>query len=111
MAKKNETKLEELKQIQKIFEQEDTSKNKLGLSLVDKAMFMEQTLAKLKEKIEQDGVVTIMCQGSYEIERENPALKSYTSLIKNYNSTIKQISDLLPVEAPKEEEDAFESFE
>ena len=112
MAKKD-TNLttQELKQIQKIFEQEDTSKNKLGLSLIDKAMFMEQTLNKLQEKIEKDGVVTEMCQGTYTIERENPALKSYTSLIKNYNSIIKQISDLLPVEAPKEEEDAFESFE
>lgn len=103
---KSKTKLDE---IRKLFEAEDTSKNKLGLSLVDKAIFMEKTLGELQVKIEQNGVVTEMCQGSYTIERENPALKSYTSLIKNYNSIIKQIYDLLPNEQPKT--DAFEDFE
>ena len=99
----------ELKEIRKLFEAEDTSKNKLGLSLVDKAIFMEETLGKLQAKIEENGVVTEMCQGTYTIERENPALKSYTSLIKNYNSIIKQIYDLLPSEEPKTDE--FEDFE
>ena len=99
----------ELKEIRKLFEAEDTSKNKLGLSLVDKAIFMEKTLGELQAKIEEKGVVTEMCQGTYTIERENPALKSYTSLIKNYNSIIKQIYDLLPSEEPKTDE--FEDFE
>ena len=45
-----------------------------------------------QEKIEKDGVVTEMCQGTYTIERENPALKSYTSLIKNYNSALNKLS-------------------
>ena len=70
---------------------------------------MEQTLSKLQAKIEKDGVVTEMCQGSYSIERENPALKSYTSLIKNFSSIMKQITDLLPKEE-KTEDDAFEDF-
>lgn len=105
-AKITNSKLQEIK---KLFEKEDTSKNKLGLSLVDKAIFMEQTLEKLEAKINENGVVTEMCQGTYTIERENPALKSYTSLIKNYNSIIKQIYDLLPSEEPTE--DPFDSFE
>ena len=100
----------ELLEIKKIFEQEETSKNRLGLSLVNKAIFMEQTLDKLQAKVEKDGVVTKMCQGSYEIERENPALKSYTGLIKNFNSTLKQIYELLPNDN-ENKEDAFEDFE
>lgn len=99
----------ELEEIKKIFEAEDTSKNKLGLSLVNKAIFMEKTLDKLEEKIKKDGVVVEMCQGSYSIDRENPALKSYNGLIKNYNSIIKQINDLLPSEQPQE--DPFDTFE
>lgn len=100
------TKLEEIKEV---FEKEDTNNNKAGLILCDKAIFMEQTLTKLQAKIEEKGVVTKMCQGSYSIDRENPALKSYTSLIKNFNSTMKQITDLLPKEESNED-DAFEDF-
>lgn len=111
MAKKEEkvTK-QELEKIRAIFEKEDTNKNKLGLGLVDKAIFMEETLKKLKKEIDAEGVVTEMCQGSYTIKRENPALKSYNGLIKNYISIIKLINDLLPVEEEKEE-DPFDSFE
>ncbi len=108
MAKKVVT-AQQLQDIKKLFESDLTNKNKLGLSLVNKAIFMEQTLDKLQEKIEKDGVVTTMCQGSYEIERENPALKSYTGLIKNFNTIMKQILDLLPSDEQKE--DAFDSFE
>lgn len=108
MAKKVVT-AQQLQDIKKLFESDLTNKNKLGLSLVNKAIFMEQTLDKLQEKIEKDGVVTTMCQGSYEIERENPALKSYNGLIKNFNTIMKQILDLLPSDEQKE--DAFDSFE
>jgi len=46
-----------------------------------------------------------MCQGSYDIERANPALNQYNSLIKNYNSTIKQIHDILPKENSNNEDE------
>lgn len=107
MAKDKIASLEELKEV---FSQDLTSKNRLGLSLVNEAIFMQQTLRELKEKVRENGVVTEMCQGNYYIERENPALKSYATIIKNYNSTLKQINDLLPIEEEKEE-DLFESFE
>ena len=48
------------------------------------------------KKVKKDGVVTEMCQGNYNIDRENPALKSYNTTIKNYQALIKQITDLLP---------------
>ena len=37
-----------------------------------------------------------MSQGKYSIDRANPALTQYNSMIKNYQSTVKQINDLLP---------------
>lgn len=106
MAKNKNMNLEKIKEV---FEQEETNKNRLGLSLVTKAIFMEETLNELEKKVKKNGVVTSMCQGAYDIDRENPALKSYTSLIKNFNTIIKQINELLPTEQPKEDE--FESFE
>ena len=105
MTKKKEIDLESVK---KTFENMDSDKGKLGLSLLEEAEFMKQTLEHLKKNIKEHGVVTKMCQGNYDIDRANPALNQYNSLIKNYNSTIKQINDLLSSELPKSIEDEFD---
>ena len=96
MAKKKVLAYEDLKTLKETFEKMDNDKSKLALSLLDEAYFCGDTLKKLKEKVEKDGVVTEMCQGNYNIDRENPALKSYNTTIKNYQALIKQITDLLP---------------
>lgn len=107
MAKKKILNIQELKDT---FEQLDDNKSKLALSLLDKAEFLEETLSKLQKKVNDDGVVTTMCQGSYEIERENPALKSYNTTVKNYTSIIKQVNDMLPNNENPNKDDGFESF-
>ena len=99
----------DLKSVKDTFTILNTDKSKLGLSLVEEAEFMKITLNDLKEKIVQDGVVTSMCQGKYNIDRANPALSQYNMLIKNYQSCINNIANLLP----KEEiiEDTFDEDE
>lgn len=87
----------------------DNDKGKLGLTLLDEVMFMKETLNNLKINIKTNGVVTSMCQGEYSIERANPALSQYNSLIKNYQSGIKQLTDLLST-TNKTEEDEFDDF-
>ena len=106
MAKK---KVAELAELKKIFSKENSAKSTLALSLLDKAEFLEQTLQNLKEQVNIAGVITSMCQGAYDIERENPALKSYNTTIKNYTTVIKQLNDMLPTEE-KPKDDGFESF-
>src|SRR5699024_2546011 len=96
MANKKVLAYEDLKTLKETFEKMDNDKSKLALSLLDEAYFCGNTLNKLKEKVEKDGVVTEMCQGNYNIDRENPALKSYNTTIKNYQALIKQITELLP---------------
>ena len=98
MAKKKVLAYEDLKTLKETFEKMNNDKSKLALSLLDEACFCGDTLKKLKEKVEKDGVVTEMCQGEYSIDRENPALKSYNTTIKNYQALIKQITELLPNE-------------
>ena len=105
MAKKTA----DIKDLRKVFEAINDEKSKLALSLLDKAEFMEDTLKKLQQKVKDDGVVTSMCQGKYDIDRENPALKSYNTTIKNYTSVIKQLNDMLPTEE-KPKDDGFEKF-
>ena len=73
-----------------------TDKAKLGLSLIEEAEFMKKTLVQLKKKIKAEGVVTSMCQGKYDIDRANPALSQYNMLIKNYQSCINNVANLLP---------------
>ena len=46
-----------------------------------------------------------MCQGKYNIDRANPALSQYNMMIKNYQSCIKSIADLLPKEDNSNEDD------
>lgn len=113
--KKNiENAYKKLKNLKEVFENEDSSHSKLALSLIDEAFFCGETLEKLKKKVEEDGVITEMCQGDYSIQRENPALKSYNTTIKNFQALLKQISELLPIEIDdknkKDEEDDFEEF-
>lgn len=105
MAKKTA----DIKDLRKVFEAINDEKSKLALSLLDKAEFLEETLQELKARVKLDGVVTEMCQGDYTIERENPALKSYNTTVKNYTSVIKQLNDMLPTKEIVND-DGFESF-
>lgn len=100
----------DLKSVKTTFRKMKSDKGKIGLSLLEEAEFMKITLEKLKQKIDDNGVITEMCQGDYSIDRANPALNQYNSLIKNYNSTIKQVTDLLSLDNPKSPEDEFDEF-
>ncbi len=99
----------DLSKLEKVFSTIGGNKSKLALSLLSEAKFMKQTLAELQEDVNKNGVVTSMCQGRYDIERTNPALQAYNNTIKNYNSVIKQLSDLLPADMD-DDDDGFERF-
>ena len=88
-------KIEDLDKIEKAFEKLGGNKAILGLKLLKEAQFHEKTLETLRANIEANGATSEMCQGSYSITRENPELKSYNTMVKNYQSLIKQINDLL----------------
>ena len=107
MAKKT---IPDIKGLKTVFEKMNNNKSKLALSLLDKAEFMENTLKQLQIRIEENGVVTSMCQGSYNIDRANPALQAYNVTIKNYNSVVKQLVDLLPDSVSKVEGEDLLNF-
>lgn len=56
---------------------------------------MTVALDDMEEQITNDGLVTKMPQGEYEIERAHPLLSAYNAMVKNYNSCLKQIADLI----------------
>ena len=84
----------------------DSNKVELGLSLLEKAVYLDAKLKELQEDIDLNGLNIEMCQGKYTITRANPSCNTYTAFIKNYTSIIKQINDLIP--APKEEDEENE---
>lgn len=96
--------LNDIKKIEKIFSDLDSEVGSLGLALAEELKFSLQTLKKLKSNIRQDGVVVKMQQGDYFIQRANPALQSYNTLIKNYQSLVKAIIEMLP-EEPTDSDD------
>lgn len=87
----SKTKLQDLSILEKLLKD-----NVLALALIDKAKFMEETLQDLQKEINDNGVITEMCQGAYNINRANPALNAYNVTIKNYTTVIKQLNDMLP---------------
>ena len=93
--------MERLKQIninhiEKVFKElSNKDISVLGISLISELKFMKATLKSLKKEIKDRGVIVVMPQGNYDIERANPAIASYNTMVKNYNSTIKQIHELL----------------
>lgn len=88
----------------------DNDKGKVGLELLVEVQFMKRTLERLREEIDKSDLIIEMQQGSYSIDRSNPAINSYNTTITNYNKLIKQLTDLLPSDNPKNKSDGFEEF-
>lgn len=92
------TKEIDLKSIKETIDTMENDRKVLCNSLLNELVFMQLTLDDLKDQVNKHGVVTKMCQGKYDIDRANPALNQYNTLIKNYSSCIKQLNDLLPTD-------------
>lgn len=100
----------DVKNLEEIIEKIDPKKKIVAKKLLTEIKFYNKTLKKLKKKVDEDGVVVTMPQGDYEIERENPALKSYNTSIKNYQNLLKQLSELFGDLPPENIPDELEEF-
>lgn len=92
----------------------DIQKDKSAVveGLIRRAAFMRATLEDMELDLDERGFVEMFQQGDQEpYERERPVARQYQQMNKNYQSIIKQLSDLLPKEPIKQkEDDGFESF-
>lgn len=102
--------LNDIEKLRKRFADLDSDVGTLGLGLVDELKFTFRTLKKLKTNINKNGVVVKMDQGKYEIDRTNPALTTYNTLIKNYQNLSKQINYMLD-QAESSDPDDFDNDE
>lgn len=86
----------EMKKLDKILKEVPKDRQPIAQSLFEELVFMQKTLVKLKEQIEEEGPTSMFKQGKQEFLREHPALKGYNTTIQRYSLIYKQLTDLLP---------------
>lgn len=72
------------------------AKQRIAKKLIDNIAFMAITLEDLQEVIKSQGPIINFEQGSQKMLVENPAQKSYSTLMNRFNTSIKQLFDILP---------------
>lgn len=107
---KDEIIKKEITRLTKLYKNIEGNKKEVANGVIQEAAFMRATLGELKVMIDASGPIDEMPQGEYSILREHPAVKIYNTMIQRYTSAIKQLTDLLPKEAPKVEDDGFDDF-
>ena len=90
----------ELERISKHFESVNESQRAIVTPLLQNAAFMKVTLEDLQRIINEEGVTETYQNGANQRGiKQSATLQSYNSLIKNYASVIKTLSQLLPKES------------
>ena len=100
----------ELRRIKKLFKEMPDNWKKVNEKLFIRAANMAVFLSEMEEKLATEGLIVSMPQGDYEIERAHPLLQQYNSMVKNYNATIKQLSEALPPAAAETAGSALMKF-
>lgn len=94
----------------------DISKERKSIveGLIIRAAFMRATLEDMEADLDENGFVEPFTQSekTEPYERERPVARLYNTMNKNYQSIIKQLTDLVPKEesAKKEVDDGFDGF-
>ena len=70
----------------------------LAQELISEMEFMKVTLIELKQIVKDEGAIVDFVQGKQKLKRENPALKSYTSISGRYNQYVGRLRNLIPEE-------------
>ena len=104
----------ELNKLRKIYSDLDDKTKKAAEKLQDNACFMAIALEDLQEEIKNKGYVEEYQNGANQKGyKECSEVKIYNSMIKNYMSIVKQLTDLLPKTVlvdNKSNDDGFDSF-
>lgn len=96
----------------KIFKNIDEDNKAIIDGLIQRAAYMRITLEDWEKDIVEKGYIEMFTQSEKTdpYERERPVTRLYNTLNKNYQSIIKQLSDLVPKETKVVEDDGFADF-
>lgn len=112
MSKKRQDELihRETARLEPLLELISEEKRELAVNLMDEIAFMRVTLFLLKERIQTQGATYEFKQGVQKMWVENPAQKSYNTMINRYTASLGKLSDLLPKEQNIVVSDGFDDF-
>lgn len=115
-AKKQNELIEiEAKTLRDQFKDISGNKRAIAFKLIDRVAFMAITLKILEENIKTKGPVVKMENGKQKLVIENPAQKSYNTMINRYGTAIDKLTSMLPKEYdispdPSKDSDDFDNF-
>lgn len=116
MAKKKDLPKEkrinkEKKKLRNIYKDIDQDQFKTVEELINRAAYMLVLLQDYEKDIDENGYVELFSQSdkTEPYERERPVVRLYNTTIKNYQSVIRQLSQLIPNEI-KTIDDGFDEF-
>ena len=110
MEKAKRIKREE-NRLKKIYKDIETKKKDTVQGLIQRAAYMRVTLDDFEIDLDDNGFTEPFSQGDQDpYDRKRPVADLYNTMNTSYQKIIKQLTDLLPKEAHKEEDDGFDEF-
>lgn len=109
---KNERISAEEKRLRRIYKNIDKDNKAIIDGVIQRAAYMRVTLEDYEKDLDDNGYVEMFSQSekTEPYERERPVARLYNTMNKNYQSIIKQLSDLVPKEIKVVENDGFDDF-
>ena len=99
------------KPIRELIETLPDAKKSIANGLLDKAVFMDGELFKLQKILKDKGWVEEYQNGANQCGlKKSSEADVYNAMIKNYNSTLKQIADLFPETMTAETKDPLLAY-
>ena len=109
---KDERIKKEERRLKRIYKNIDKDNKAIIEGLIQRAAYMRVTLEDWEKDIMENGYYEMFTQSEKTdpYERERPVARLYNTMNKNYQSLIKQLSDLVPKEVKVVEDDGFKDF-
>ncbi len=98
------------RKIAKLFRELPPEKKQFADGLIEQFAVSTVTLERLVEEINSGELIENFKQGTQELRRENPALKSYNATIKSFIALSKSLLDLLPEKTQKQAGEELMNF-
>lgn len=101
----------EVSRLKRIFKDIDKSRKDTTISLIENAAFMSVTLKDLQKTINKNGATSVYQNGENQWgTKKSPEADVYNTMIKNHSAIIKQLTELLPKQIIKPDNDGFDEF-
>lgn len=92
--------LAEVQRLNDILKNIHESKRAIAKELIKNIAFMSVTLQDLQQLIKSQGPIVNFEQGSQRMLVENPAQKSYNTMVARFTAATKQLFELMPKDLP-----------